>query len=504
MIKRVSLLCFLLTVAATAATTTAAQTRQAAGGASAGSDNRMEGSITIEGKSYKPAYVYGKLSDGPNDKTRPAVTLIFSEKPLVRKDVDDSKRLHSTMLEMKSKADSMVILELNIEGGKLYGCRVYSNGETLFPRGFPEENFDFKPTAWTPGLARASAATKGVRDFWGKKGQFNLSFNVALRKDEWTGTFFTPPPINLGAGRASGKITVNGKALKVNHVYAIKDVDMFDDKQTSTILRFTEKPLPENLMEAAATRRLKQTGNNHQLEFTLDDQPAAAGTISMRTFDLLRLDEQTRSALMFDYETDIIRADGQRIEGRLYTLKPAEIGKETYELDLAFNAAIKENPNAPITASNGTALPAGGGTPGKAYLDHMNALRQAKTLEEVVAVTNAMGAADDDDSINELKKLIETNPKLDTPAKKQEAQQALMELLRGPAAMDGMKITNGFVAGDRATLWITGRQEGQALEGRINMRLEQGQWKISKAALREAKTTPPPRQPVRKAPRKKP
>ncbi len=494
MIKRLSLLCFLLAVTATVA---AAQTRQAAGGASAGPDNRTEGSITIEGKTYKPAYVYGKLSDGPNDKARPAVKLIFSEKPITRKEADDSTRL-----QMKTKAGEMIILVLNIEGRSLYGCGVYSNGEWLFPRGFPEENFDFKPEAWTPRLARASAATKGVRDFWGKKLQFNLSFNVALRKDEWTGTFFTPPPINLDAGRASGKIIVNGKALKVNHVYAIKDIDMFDDKQTSTILRFTEKPLPENLLEAAILKRLKQTGNNHQLEFTLDDQPPAAGTISMRTFDLVRLDEQKRSALMFDYETELVRADGQRIEGRLYTLKPAQLAEDTYELDLAFNATIKESPSAPVTASKGTALPAGGGEPGKAYLDHMNALRQAKTLEEVLAVTKTMSTADDD-SIGEFKNLIEANPELDTPAKREKARQALMELLRSPATMEGLKVTNGFVTGDKATLWITGKQEGQALEGRINMRLEQGEWKMTKAALRNVQTTVPPRPPVRKAPRKK-
>ncbi|HYJ48131.1 MAG TPA: hypothetical protein VEV81_16080, partial [Pyrinomonadaceae bacterium] len=211
-----------------------------------------------------------------------------------------------------------------------------------------------------------------------------------------------------------------------------------------------------------------------------------------------------RSALMFDYETDIIHSDGQRIEAKLYTLKPAELGKDTYELDLAFNAAIKESPNAPVTVSNGTALPAGGGAPGKAYLDHMSALRQAKTLDEVVAVTNNMGATGEDDSIDELKKMIETNPNLDTPAKKEKAREALIELLRGPAAMVELKVTNGFVAGDKATLWIAGTQEGQALEGRINMHLEQGQWKIGRAALRDAKATAPPRPPVRKAPRRKP
>ena len=497
MIKRLAMLCFLLTVAGTLA---AAQTRKAAGDASAGPNNRAEGSFTVEGKTYKPAYVYGKLSDGPNDKARPAVKLIFSEQPIARKDVDDFTRL-----QKKAKPGGMVILELNVEGGTLYGCSVYSNGETLFPRGFPDENFDFKPEAWTPVLARASAATKGVRDLWGKKFQFKLSFNVALRKDEWTGTFYTPPPTNLEAGRASGKIIVNGKALKVNHVYATREVDMFDDKQTSTVLLFTDKPLPENLLDASSTKRLKQTGNNHELEFTLDDKPAAAGTTTFRSFQLVRLDEMSSAALIFSYETDIVRADGQSIEGRLYTMKAEQIGKETYELDLAFNAAIKESPNAPITSSNGTALPAGGGSPGKAYLERMNALRQAKTLEEVAAVIKNMRAGEGDpaDLIAAYEDLIEKNPKLDTPAKKQEARQALIEMLRGPAAMEGLKITGGFVAGDKATLWIAGTQERQAVEGRVNMRLEQGQWKIGTAMLQEAKATAPSRQPVRKAPRKK-
>lgn len=492
MMKRLLMLCLLL--AATGALA-AAQTRKPNGDASSGGGNRADGSFTVEGKTYKPAYAYGKLSDGPNDKARPAVKLLFSEKPIARKDMDDFTRLQD-----KAKAGGTVILQLNIEGGHLYSCSVYNNGETLLPSGFPEDNFDFKAEAWTPTLARASAATKGVRDAFGKKFQFNLSFNVALRKDEWTGAFYTPPPTNLAAGRASGKLTVNGQALKVNYVYATKGFDLFDETQTTTRLLLTEKPLPETLVEASTANRLKPTGNNHEVEFELDDKPPADGTTVFKSFQLVRLDESTSTSLIFNYDTDIIRADGQNLEGRLYTLKPHAIGKSTYELDIAFNAAIKNSPNGPVTASTGSPLPAGGGEPGKAYLEQLAALRQTKTLEEIIEVTRKTSsqAANGDESIEELMK----NPKLDTPEKRQKAKEAMFRLLRYVSVLDGPKVTGGFIAGDKATLAVVGTQEGEPVEARVNMHLENGGWKTGAAKIRQAPKAAPARRPVRKAPRK--
>ena len=61
----------------------------------------------------------------------------------------------------------------------------------------------------------------------------------------------------------------------------------------------------------------------------------------------------------------------------------------------------------------------------------------------------------------------------------------------------------GFIAGDKATLSVVGTQEREPVEARVNMHLENGQWKIGAAKIQQVQKATPPRQPVRKAPRKK-
>jgi hypothetical protein len=55
--------------------------------------NKVDGSVTVEGKTFKLNYVYAKLTDSPNDKSAQAVDLLFSDKQVDRKEIDSSSKL---------------------------------------------------------------------------------------------------------------------------------------------------------------------------------------------------------------------------------------------------------------------------------------------------------------------------------------------------------------------------------------------------------------------------
>src|SRR6266705_621552 len=172
--------------------------------------NKVDGTVTVEGKTLKLNYVYAKLTDSRNDKSAQAVELLFSDRQVNRKDIDSSSKLDD-----KAKANGAALLTLSIDRGKLFGAQVVFNGKTLMGGGFSDELFDFKPDVLNSTIARGAASTKQTVDWFGKKSEFKLSFNAALRKNEWTGSFYTAPATNLASGKASGKLVIDGKVTKL-------------------------------------------------------------------------------------------------------------------------------------------------------------------------------------------------------------------------------------------------------------------------------------------------
>ena len=433
--------------------------------------NKVDGTVTVEGKTFKLNYVYANLTDSPNDKRSTAITLYFSDKPVDRKDIDSFSKLNA-----KAKANGAVLLKLSIEHGKLYAAQVVLNDETLMGGGFGEESFDFKPDILDATNARGSASTKKTIDWSGKKYVFKVSFNAALRKNDWTGAFYVPPPTNLAIGKASGKLVIDGKLTKLNHVHATATYDQFDEKNNKVKLTFTETPVSEDMV--GARNRLfdmKKAGNAYVLELELSQNQEPGKSLDITVWPLNKLAtafDPISANFIFHLESELAKFDGNSVEGRIYTLKPVEWSDRTYELDLSFNAAIKEGPNAPVTAKTGKPLPADGGDPARAFLKYMTAVQQAKDYEALSRVTMEARRSSDKQDLR-----MEDDPRFDTLAKKKEAMQKMFELEKAFSAIDDLKITGGFVAGDRATLTFTGSERGYEVVGRVNMYLEAGQWK---------------------------
>ena len=181
---------------------------------------------------------------------------------------------------------------------------------------------------------------------------------------------------------------------------------------------------------------------------------------------------------MFDQipgiERDYVRYSQDAIEGRLFSAFPIHQQERIYKVDLLFNAAILPPAvmNGPVTANNGgSALPADGGAPAKAYLTAIERMKSAQGFDEKIAVwMSVVPAADAEKIKRDLESL--------SPAQR----TMFLEVF---APLDDLQLAGGFIKDNKATLRFTGTgREGKATEV-VNMHLEDGQWKIGRREIRE-------------------
>lgn len=456
----------------------------------AGVQNKVEGSITVEGKTYKLSHAYAKMIDSPNDRTRPMIFLLLSDKPINRADVESQSKLKE-----RAQTTGSVIVDLRIEGSKLFFASVDINGETLMSKGFTEESFDLKPEVVTARLVKARASTKGViSDYSGKKYNFDASFDVPLRKGDWTGAFYVAPPTGLAPGSATGKLVIDGKVLKVNHAYAERQYDFFDEKNLKAAITFTEKPVGEVAPNAHLVDRLKQTGNLHEIKFDFENRPVEEGTSVFESFQVVRLDQNLLSAVVFRYERELVKFDGKSIEGRLYTLKPQKVSDTTYEMDISFNVSVRDGDDPPVTSITGKPLGPGGGAAGLAYVAHLKAIKETKSYEELYQLLSSIGASGGNRlrSPEEVEEELKRTPGFEDPKKRAEFKNGLFELSRAFSEVQDLKVTGGFISGNKATLSFIGGDGVMDMAGRVNMRLENGQWKLGATQRRLTEKQPAP------------
>lgn len=313
--------------------------------------------------------------------------------------------------------------------------------------------------------------------------QSNVSFSVKLLPDLWSGgTYYQQPPTNLQPGQASGQVEFDGVTIKFNHAYArLVDYDMFDETTNVFKVWFTEKPLDANALQndtEAELLAMKQSGNSMVLTYTTAgptdrDDPNAWLVAGVR--EGMDADQQSEVfARTPGMEREYVRCDRDAIEGRLYTTLEVSNSGHVYKAELLFNAAMLP-PTAsegPVTASTGgTALPADGGEPAKAYLAAGERMKTAKNVDQKLAVwLSVVPAAEAEKIKRDLDKL--------TP----EARGLLTDVF---APLDDLRLVGGFIQGNKATLRFTGTgREGKATEV-VNMHLENEQWKLGRREIRE-------------------
>lgn len=464
--------------------------------------NSVEGSFTVTGyfaKDQPPETVtltqaYARRVKNEEDQSKQDILILLTEKPVARKVLAelDSDTGSPSSLQAKLRDRGVRGIQLRFAAEKKaesaeeqqdaesseddFDCTVLFDGSAI-----QTNLLQFKPAAFSAEAVHGNLTARGE---WEDK--FNINFKVSLEPQGWTGgTFYVQPPTNLEPGRASGHILIDGKATKLNYVYARQQgFDMFDDKENRVKLFFTEKPVAEDALgeDIEHLLKLKEAGNSYVMLYQLtastqSDFPEvwAVGQLSNTPAAVTLADRRDLEDTISSTDIDLSKFDDRSIDGKIFTTRPSETFDHTYELDVSFNAPINkpDATDAPVTSGNGQPLPADGGAPGQAYLAFIKAVEATRNLKDLTQVLETSLSAK---PLAEAKKSLATVPAAE--------EQATVGMLKMVLIVEDARIAGGFVSGEKATLSITGMDGGQKANARVNLHLENGQWKVGAASTR--------------------
>jgi len=472
--------------------------------------NNVEGSFTFKDETVKLNHAYARRVENEADKTKRDVLIVFTDRPAPWKVIDQDgsdQKLHEKVDKGELRA-----LSVRLTDDKKATFTIYHGGAGGFgvfpPRGEEKDTpakAEFKPVSFLPNLIEGQVSAKnetvtgnqdivasGTPDPYGEKPEppsyhFDLNFKVGLRPDEWTGVYYKYPATNLEPGKASGQVVVDGQVVKLNHVYARQSgYDLFGKNRVAVLL--TEKPIAtETLKDASENELLRaalQAGNTYIIydNWTTSQPPVHPPLWSLeKVRAALQASEQVSlldaSDSLLTAEVDLSQFDSKALEGKIYTESPFKWFEHTYEIDVSFNAPVVitgDASSAPVVAGSGEPLPVGGGGPGSAYLNFVKSVSLARNLKELTQLLETSQSAS---AIAEMKlSLADVRP---------EQEEQLFGLLKKMISIANPSVEGGFATGDKATLWVTGSDNGHQITARVNMHLENGQWKVGRGSTHE-------------------
>lgn len=452
--------------------------------------NSVSGSFTVDGQfnyDKKPYAVnvkeaYARLVKNQADQSKQDVLILLLEKPLSRYAlaVAENNDLEAAAEELDE------VLQNRDARGVVFRVPVGGNPSDAKVRPFFNgNNHDLSNVVLQINSLSTDKVQGQIKSNDSSK-QFDINFSVSVRPDVWTGgTFYEQPSTKLSPGQASGQLVIDGKAVKLNHAYArLVELDLFDETKNVYKVWLTEQPVDEKLLfDDSATNLLAMKKSGNGFVFTYN----TTGPTDRSDPNIWWLSEVAENASdkslqassdVFDQipgvERDYARYNNDAIEGRLFSSFPIQEEGRVYKVDLLFNAAMLQPAvtDGPVTAANGgTALPADGGAPAKAYLTAIERMKSAKSFDDKMTVWMSVVPAAD---AEKLKRDLEAL----TPAQR----QMFLEVF---APLDDLQLAAGFIKDNKATLRFTGTgREGKATEV-VNMHLEDGQWKIGRREIRE-------------------
>ena len=173
----------------------------------------------------------------------------------------------------------------------------------------------------------------------------------------------------LLAGEASGEFKAGTRPpIRPKYAAAFDTRDQRDARKHAIEVVLSEEPI-----DAAAAIEVLEPHTNVINQSALRDHNyillwvRQAGDVSMNATysdSMTQFVDMTPGSL----EAELSANTPERVAGRIYTPKPVKtMGGETYSLDLKFSTAV-------TAAPAGTALPAGGGEPGKALKALLSAI----------------------------------------------------------------------------------------------------------------------------------
>ncbi|MGE5238907.1 MAG: hypothetical protein ACM3ON_08905 [Chloroflexota bacterium] len=258
----------------------------------------------------------------------------------------------------------------------------------------------------------------------------------------------------LKTGEAMGTLSIDGKTIELKHAYAMAQPNTFEKEKTDIAVLLTQHALPEGALKDLEDLGDVTQGLKGFVYFKIQDQ-------SKPVYEMIDHPALGDTRLMMSgfthasFTAESLSKD--LIEGSFKTDKPEQFIDHRYELQVRFSTSIAQakRPEPLPNATTGTKLPADGGEPGKTYLRYHKAL-----LNKDIATVRKVA------------------PEPDAPMTEEQMRKAI-EFMAELTPKD-TAITEGYVQGDRAVLYLTGTFDGEKNYGTVEMIRKGGAWKIKK------------------------
>ena len=260
----------------------------------------------------------------------------------------------------------------------------------------------------------------------------------------------------ITAGTASGTISLNGVAIRLNYAYALAQPNTFDEKKLDIAVLLTEKPVSEGgLKDVVGLENVAHKNHNYAF-FKINDQgepiheviehPVLEGTrLMMSGFTWAKFDPGVFSP--------------ERIEGSFKTEDNTDFDGYEYEVGVTFNAQVQQAklPEPLPDEKTGKELPPGGGDPARAYLDYRTAIGE-KDIAAIRRLFQMPAGVEISDA---------------------EMEEGL-EFMASAAPKD-LKLTKGYInsAGDMAAVYFSGSEEGEKLYGTVVLARKGNVWIVT-------------------------
>jgi hypothetical protein len=255
-------------------------------------------------------------------------------------------------------------------------------------------------------------------------------------------------------GTATGTFTWKDQTHQIKYAYATQTEDPFDEsKKNAFLLLLADAPITQDVskLDRFSMVRLLEQKNLNGIVVGIDAKNDLFFTDIPRGFS---------GSGVADFEPGQMKPGF--IEGRLHTNGMRKFFDSPYQFDVSFKAAVQSQKV--MNAKNGTALPNGGGEPGKAYLVY------AKALE-----------AGDLESMMKHKELSSEQIQKMEQVKKESPEQFKQQMaMLSKFTKKNIKVLEGYTNGKEAMLSVEGIDplSNKSVRGKVEMKQVNGQWML--------------------------
>jgi hypothetical protein len=259
----------------------------------------------------------------------------------------------------------------------------------------------------------------------------------------------------FSASSASGSFRYDKLTMEVTNAYAFREEQNDAPGTYKTYVYLTSKPVDG---QVAANAFDPGTA----IDAEIDDQPAGYVRLCFNA-------DYSECGIYFSYEEplesfntsgygklELTGKDAKRVAGTWILAEPEDFFDKTYEFNLKFDAQV-------IAPTPGTALPADGGEPGKAYQAWLAAIAKGDfaALRAILGESGSWQFPEDDEK---------------------SAKENLKYLRDGKPV--GVKILKGEQRGEQAILMVEGvDRDDLKLRGRVLMVKGEGGWRQEQSDL---------------------